>query len=438
MQDRGQAFGRRRLEERRRPEFLLFICFVFLLTFFAVPVSAASSKKITSVTLHVKSKLESGDSLEKDSITDGEPGDGELGIWVDSDKYEIDSMRITSGTSKDTKVGQQITAKVVLVTTDDDYIFKSGMSKSSVKISGGGGTVTSISRSSHKLTVTLKIKGVKGTYDAPEDAEWREGSNLGKARWSAPDNTSGYYEVILRKGGNIIKRVTDYHGTSYDFYPYMTKAGNYNFRVRTIPHTSTEKNYGKNSEWTDSEDLYIEKDEVSDGKGAVWDSGYQSSQGSGGTVTSLPAGQAGWFEANGRWYFGFPDGSLKKNGWEQIQGLWYCFDENGVMRTGWVKTDQGSYFLGDNGAMLTGWNDVGGEWYYFYEASQPDKVGLMAVNAILLRDDKAWYVDQDGKRASGWKQVGDNWYYFYPGSGEMAKDTVIDTFYLGPDGVWQH
>ena len=422
----------------------VFAVAMLLLMSFSGAVFGATTKKLSSVTLHVKSKLESGDSLEKDSITEGEPADGELGIWVDSDKYEIDEMRITSGTSKDTRVGQEITVRVVLVTKDDDYIFKSGFSKKSVKISGGGGTVSSVSRSSHKLTVTLKIRAVKGQYEAPDDAEWRDSSSHpGKAHWTAASHGSGYYEVILRRGGSVIKRLNDYNGTSYDFYPYMTKTGTYTFRVRTVPHTSSQKQYGKNSDWAESDDLVIDKDHVSDGVGAVWDTETGAAYGSSGSSGAQPGGsgpvpgQAGWYQQNYRWFYRFPDGTVKSNGWEQIQGVWYCFEENGAMRTGWYRTDRGWYYFTDKGAMATGWADIGGTWYYFYEADRPDMIGLMAANDIVTRDGKTWYVDQDGKRASGWKQVGDHWSYFYPDSGEMARNTVIDTFQIDAEGCWR-
>jgi len=46
-------------------------------------------------------------------------------------------------------------------------------------------------------------------------------------------------------------------------------------------------------------------------------------------------------------------------------------------------------------------------------------------------------VDENGHMVRGWKQVGDHWSYFYPGSGDMARDTWIDTFYIDGNGVWR-
>jgi len=52
-------------------------------------------------------------------------------------------------------------------------------------------TKSSTRRDGDELVVTLRVKGIKGDYAAPEDAWWNEKS-LGQAKWEKPDNTSGY------------------------------------------------------------------------------------------------------------------------------------------------------------------------------------------------------------------------------------------------------
>ena len=73
--------------------------------------------------------------------------------------------------------------------------------------------------------------------------------------------------MYLYRGSSVVKKLEEYKGTSYNFYPYMTKEGDYSFKVRTVPHTEEEKKRGKKSEWTEAGDLYIAEDEVSDGTG---------------------------------------------------------------------------------------------------------------------------------------------------------------------------
>ena len=92
----------------------------------------------------------------------------------------------------------------------------------------------SSSKSGGDLKVTIRVNPIKGTYDPPENAEW--GSSRGRATWDAGDSSSGYYDVYLYRGSSTVKKVEDYKGTSYNFYPYMTKEGDYTFKVHTVPH----------------------------------------------------------------------------------------------------------------------------------------------------------------------------------------------------------
>ena len=57
---------------------------------------------------------------------------------------------------------------------------------------------------------------------------------------------------------------------------------------------------------------------------------------------------------------------------------------------------------------------------------------------VLDNGNKYYYALADGQRAKGWVQLGDHWSYFYPESGEMARNTTVDTFYVDADGAWRH
>ena len=58
-----------------------------------------------------------------------------------------------------------------------------------------------------------------------------------------------------------------YDGTSFNFYPWMTKAGTYSFKVRAVPKTGDD--YASKSSWTESDEIYIAQEDVSDGSGQV-------------------------------------------------------------------------------------------------------------------------------------------------------------------------
>lgn len=280
--------------------------------------------------------------------------------------------------------------------------------------------------------MVLRVKGVKGTYEAPKEAEW--GSGKGKATWKAPDDKTGYYDVILYKGSTVMKKLEDYNGTSYNFYPYMTKEGDYTFKVRTVPHTDEQKRYGKKSEWTESDSKYIDEDEVSDGSGQD-----NSSGGSSGGIT--PGGgttDVGWRQENNVWYFKYPDGNYIKNNWLLWNSKWYLFDNSGKMLTGWQQKDGHWYYFDTSyGGMKTGWLKEGDKWYYL-NPNQGGPEGAMISNCWLTISGKTYFINQSGVMMEGWYQVSGKWYYFYPGDGSKAVSTSIGGFVVDADGVWNH
>lgn len=95
--------------------------------------------------------------------------------------------------------------------------------------------------------------------------------NLASVKWgtvlkfTATEAKKYAHGLTVNRGNTIIKKVECLKKTSYDFYPYMTKAGSYIFKVRTVPGTETEKKYGKKSEWTESAEAYLTEENVSDG-----------------------------------------------------------------------------------------------------------------------------------------------------------------------------
>ena len=60
----------------------------------------------------------------------------------------------------------------------------------------------------------------------------------------------------------MVQGVPKVIATTYDFYPVMTVAGTYQFRVRAIPKDSEELAYITGSDWVYSDELDIDADEV--------------------------------------------------------------------------------------------------------------------------------------------------------------------------------
>ncbi len=391
----------------------------------AALTASASGHVISSVTIRVSSGLEPGDEFPAIDYGSGTTAsDGGIVVSVSGGKYDITGADWVTSTSGTIKVGDTPRMKVRLSPTDD-YYFKGSYRSSNVTVKNG--TFVKSSKSGDDLVVWLKVKAVKGDFEAPTDAYWKDNAK-GTAKWEAADNNdTGKYEVVLRRGSSKVATVETTSRT-YNFYPYMTVAGTYSFRVRTIARTDAESDYGKNSDWADSDEIYIAQEDVSDGSGR---------QDLGTGVVSSPGSVAGagWIQSSGHWYYRYPDGSYKKDGWLLVGGKWYLFRSDGVMLTGWQFRDNYNYLLGNDGAMLTGWVQSGGRWYYFNPT--PDAYqGCMFAGRMFSIDGKDYYFDSNGMMAEGWREVDGNWYYFYPGSGMKAVNTTVDTFYVDGNGIW--
>ena len=98
----------------------------------------------------------------------------------------------------------------------------------------------------------MKQRKVSGELEVPDELEW-DGRN---ATWETIDDADKY-EVKLYRNGSSVTTVTT-SNERYNFYPYMTKAGDYSFKVRAISNSDGEK-----SEWSDeSDDYYMNSSNV--------------------------------------------------------------------------------------------------------------------------------------------------------------------------------
>ncbi|WP_313581996.1 N-acetylmuramoyl-L-alanine amidase family protein [Lacrimispora sp.] len=383
--------------------------------------SLAAVKTITSVTIYAGlEELASGDTLPSESSFKTNEGTGNY-VYSNNDRYEVTDLDWITSDTKEMKVGSEPKMKVTLrATNSDEYAFKGGYQSSNVSIKGG--TYVSSSRSgSDTLYVTFTFKPIKGTYESPQDADWRD-SGYGTAKWSSVDNSSGAYDVYLYRGSSIIKKVEKLKATTYNFFPYMTKAGTYSFKVRTVPYTESEQKYGKNSEWTESGEVYLPQEKVSDGSGQ--------------DNSAVANGQVGWIKTGNIWYYRYPDGTYQKNNWAKINNKWYLFDSNGGMVTGWQQRNNIWYFLNSDGAMTTGWVVSNNKWYYLNPSTTSGVEGAM-ITGWVNYNNKWYYTDSTGAMQEGWRQVDGNWYYFYPGEGSKAVNTTISGFPVDGNGIWR-
>lgn len=440
-----------------------------------MPIEApAATKPINTVNIKISSKIRPGQRLPAIQIGSGSAAEDGIVVAESGSHFTVREATWLDSSAKDVVAADQPRMKVVLAPEDvSEYYFLASYKASNVKISGG--SFVSAKREGDELAVTLRLNPIKGSYDPPKDAYWHE-KNLGEARWTKPENSSGYYEVHLRRGSKTVFQIAKTSSVSYNFYPYMTEPGLYSFRIRTIPGTDFQTQYGKRSDWIDSGELEIGERYVSDGKGQKASSGSKVKKGTEETT--------GWFKEGNLWKYRYPTGELSTERWEDINGKWYYFDGNSNMVTGWRIVGTEQYFFHDSGEMAVGWNRIGGVWYFFRTAEEEDghAFGSMVsdgwrvigpyyyffnrdgsmytgwlkqgekwyyLNALdnglqgamftgwIRRDEKTYFADDNGEIVEGWYQIDGLWYYFYPGSGEMARDTQIDGFPIDSDGIWR-
>ena len=388
----------------------------------SIMTAAAADRVITSVTIRVNSKLEPGSTLPDIGLDSGSVESGEISVSSSTNRYTVDRAEWVTSTSRTIEVGDRPEMKVWLRAGSEDY-FKGTYRSSNVSVKSGD-FVSAKREDSDTLMVRIRVQAVKGNFAPPEDAYWKDNAR-GMARWEKPeDGDSGKYEVVLRRGSAKVHTV-ETTGTSYNFYPYMTTAGTYSFRVRTIAKTSADENYGKSSDWIESDELYIAKEDVSVGSGRT-------------DVTVGPTGNTlvGWQYQDNEWYYYYPDGTCQRDSWLNVNDRWYLFQADGKMLKGWQNRDGKTYFLSDNGDMHMGWIQAEGRWYYMNPVPG-DYFGAMVKNQWAEVNGKTYYFNQDGIMVEGWYQVGEDWYYFYPGDGNKAVNTWIDTFYVDENGIWR-
>ncbi|MFY8223387.1 cell wall-binding protein [Clostridium perfringens] len=192
--------------------------------------------------------------------------------------------------------------------------------------------------------------------------------------------------------------------------------------------------------------------------------------------------QKGWQKINGIWYY-FNDGGVMATGPKYMfdentyDTKLYYFDNSGSLqyKKGWVnhigKYNNDWYYINSNNELSTSWQNINGTWYYFYENGKMAK-GSTAVTYsngdkryYCFDNSGAWvtnpgwhswqdefnktcwaYINNDGSLAEGWKEINNKWYYFYKENKVMAKGAVKEWDYktnklyiqhfFNEDGSW--
>lgn len=175
--------------------------------------------------------------------------------------------------------------------------------------------------------------------------------------------------------------------------------------------------------------------------------------------------ESSWVKIDNQWYYSTEDGKVTRNNWKKIAGVWYRFDENGIMisnavyddylfkssgalaENSWVKIADKWYYGNQEGKINRDkWAKIDGLWYRFDESGvmlsatiYKDYLlmtsGAMAENAWAKLEDKLYYATTSGKIIRDkWEKISGSWYYFNK-DGVMLSSQWKEKYYLKDSGA---
>lgn len=419
---------------------ILLFLFLFLMEG-TMLLAADRYSTIGTIRIDVNSELGNlspGEKLPELRESDFTPGD--------SGKYSVAAVRWQDGNIASAPLSVGSAPELILTLSaqtrekQDGYelIYRFGGSYSSSNVHVKNAEFVSVrALSSDRLELCLRLRPVSGKYGEAEGLAW-SGDVMGLAAWNAPKNDSSYYELTLLKDGRELVTITT-DRRKQNLYPWMTEAGEYRFRVVTIPYTEEQKRIGKSSGAAESPSLSITEASVSNGSGKY---GTMQVQGESGREKQEDlSSRVGWYQSGGRWYFRYPNSQPAVSSWLRWNGKWYRFNEKGEMLSGWFKNSAGYWFYLDpgDGKMLTGWLQSDGQWYYL-EPAEGESQGAMLRDTLRKIGGSSYFFDPSGRMRTGWQEWKDSsgqtvYSYFYA-DGRMARNTRIDGFLLNSEGKW--
>ena len=154
---------------------------------------------------------------------------------------------------------------------------------------------------------------------------------------------------------------------------------------------------------------------------------------------------SGWSKLQEKWYYANAYGKISQQKWEKIGGVWYYFDQDGVMlsntifddylftnsgamaESSWVKQDGQWYYAPASGKLIKNkWDKISGTWYYFNKdatMASNQWQGSYYLKASGAMAEKEWIFDKNY----------DSWFYLKSG-GAYAASEWIGSYYLKAGG----
>ena len=338
-----------------KKEKMILVPAAFLMTaMLAFPVMA--SEKIEEVTIDISAVLTDSDNLEVEAE-------------VSDDGCYVDEVTVTNTPSGDWNDSTKPKVKVTLG-AESGYTFSTGLGRSDVYLGNDDQTVTSVSRSTSKLSVYVtlpKIEDIDTDYDSDDDLEiydlfWDD-SYGGVACWEGSDSAKKYQVRLYRDGsavGSTYTTTNDY----YNFCGSFTKSGSYTFKVKAIRgnnETSWQESDSKDVNSSEASAIYANRTAAA----KYYGSGSSGSNNQTSSSSSSTADGA-WLRDGNGWWWCNPDKTYPVANWKLINNVWYYFNQSGYMTENqWVMNNNRWYYCGVSGALVKSqWVQTNGAWYY--------------------------------------------------------------------------
>ena len=154
---------------------------------------------------------------------------------------------------------------------------------------------------------------------------------------------------------------------------------------------------------------------------------------------------SGWSKLQDKWYYANAYGKISQQKWDKIGGVWYYFDQDGIMlsntifddylftnsgamaENSWVKQDGQWYYALASGKLIKNkWDKISGTWYYFNKdatMASNQWQGSYYLKASGAMAEKEWIFDKNY----------DSWFYLKSG-GAYAEREWIGSYYLKAGG----
>ena len=381
----------------------------------AMPVYASTQREtVTSVKLTVRCDPKPEVGKEAGTVTVTQQ-DGRISITESAAYYDMDDAVWLRGETPSIRVELSLNDTARYRFTSATKVTVSGFQSevSSKKVLGGGDS----------LQVNIRLPKVTGPLGDIEEYYWEENT----AHWSDAGDADRY-EVRLYRGNSLVQTIST-NRNEFDFYPYMTRAGEYSFRVRGLSSSDEQK-----SPWTErSEENAITAGNI-----------YTGPSPSAPVSPQSPRQPEGWQQDNRGWSYRQTDGSLVRGRWLYTDNNWFHLADDSYMDTGWIYVDNNWFYLnpvsdGTRGAMKVGWQHVDNNWFYLNPVSDGTR-GAMKTGWQYLNNN--WYYlnpVSDGTRGAmktGYQSIDGRWFYLDPSSGVLwVNRAVPNGSVAGSDGV---